>query len=356
MGWRRTLTWRIACWAWVSLPIVGFLPGAIPVRLGTQWLSLASSMGVIGLSVACPRRTGQASAFGWMALACLMMALSHWRHPTPAFLWGWQTLTVLTAAALLAIHGDWAWLREAVIACAWMQVIVAGCQWGGEQGWWPRHPSSEPSGTVGSVTAASVIMGVGSLWSRGWQAWGLGVATCLMGSGTAIPVVVAKLGWSVRHRLPRWVLITAAILLVGVGAWRWHAAFALRWLIWQDWPCWRNAIPCDWLGVGFNAFPGGFADDTPFGKLMMWRDYHNVALDWVGRFGVLGLLVLSGLVVWGWRRSRGKGEWRWMGAFAAWVACWQSLEQFPVLSIPMLVWWVGLVQQAQRGDDAVAPT
>lgn len=181
-------------------------------------------------------------------------------------------------------------------------------------------------------------MGVGSLWSTGWAAWVLAGGVCLTMSGTAIPIVLLRLLWP--HL--RYKGLSVALVLLG-GAWAWHGALWERLEVWRGWAF-------SWSGIGFSAFPSGFQDDTALGKALEWRDAHNVWLEWIGRFGLPGALVLVGVVAWLWRQ-----RWRdpWTLALVLWVACWQSLEQFPVLVMPLCVWWVGLTQRRLDAVDSL---
>ena len=342
MDWQRTVIWRGLSWGWVGLPILAFVPG-IPTRLAVQWISLACSLVVLAVGLALPRGHGHGQVFGWALLGCLGVVPPHWRQMTPMFLWVCHAGLLLTAAGMLTHHAESRWLRQAVVWGAWGQVVVLGLQVLHVPLPWPllANPQHPPGGTVGALAPAAALVGLGSFWSSGWRAWALGVATCLTGSGTAIPLVVLRLLWPWRWL--RW----GMLLLLPIGLWwGWRDAFLERWAIW-------SGMPWMWWGRGFRAFPGGFQDDTLIGRAMQWRDTHNVYLDWVGRFGLPGIVVLGGVLWWCWKQSR-TVEQRWLLAFSCWVACWQSLEQFPVLMIPVMVWWIS-VSQSAGGVHAVHP-
>ena len=330
--------WRVACWCWVGLPILGFIPGNIPLRLSSQWLALLVSLGVIGLGVAVPRRAGAVTGFGWTIVGCLLIAMLNLRHATEAVTWACQTILILTAAAFLVQSGEWRWLREAVVVCAWVQVIVCGLQRFHVELPWPVQPTGHLGGTVGSKTPAAVLMALGSLWSTNWSAGVLAGCSLWADSATAAPIACLRLV-SPALRGSVW-----RMGVLSLGAWAglaWFPRLAMRWDIWHDW---RLSL---W-GVGFSRFPGGFQDDTVLGRALGWRDYHNVYLDVLGRFGVAGIVGLGLLGWWLWTRSAAEPRWRWTLAFAAWVGCWQSLEQFPVLIVLILVWWIGVEQDTQH--------
>ena len=323
------MTWKLACWSWVSLPILGLIPGA-PVRLSALWLSLAASMVVLGLGLVAPRQTGQRPIFGALLLAALGLAVCQWRQPTGAFLWAWQASVLLSAAGVLAVHGEVRWLQQGVLGCAWGQVGVLGLQALHIPLPWPFF-SDGMVGTLGSIRPVSILVGLAALWATGWAAWVFSAVGCLTGSGTVVPIVLLRRWWPYRTSRARWMigfgLVGASVALVP----RWSLALTERWEAWTTWPM-------SWWGHGLRPFPGGFQDDTPFGWAMHWKDFHNVALDWVGRFGLPGFLVLLGMGWWVWRRKPDP----WTLAFVLWVGCWQSLEQFPVLVIPFLVWLIEL--------------
>ena len=330
----NALIWRLACWLWVGLPILGIVP-QVPVRLAVQWLMILASIVVLGVGLLSQRRDAK-TPFGWMLLACVWLACLHWRQPTMALAWVSQVALILGSAAILASHGEARWLRQAVIACAWVQVPVLILQWYQVPLPWAHLPAPwQMAGTVGSIRPASILFGLACLWSPGWTAWVLGIVACLTGSGTVMPVVVLRQWWPYRKKAWGWL---AGLGLVAVGArfTPWHLALTERLDTWQTW--WWSMS-----GEGFRVFPwrGAFADDTVFGRAMAWRDSHNVWLDWTGRFGLPGLVVLGVLLVWLWHRSKTDAQ-RWTLLFALWVSCWQSFEQFPVLVIPLLVWLIEL--------------
>ena len=331
------MTWTLACWLWVALPLLGIVP-MVPVRMAVVWLMMLGSVAVIGVGLSRPR-TSQ-GPFGWMLLSCLSLACLCWRQPTDALTWVSQATLLLGAAAML--QGSSRPLRQAVIACAWVQIPVLILQWYQVPLPWAHLPVPwQMAGTVGSIRPASILLGIACLWSTGWRAWVLGLAAGLTGSGTVVPVVLLKLWWPVRRHLVGW-LAAAGVLVVGARfAPAWMLALSERAEVWRTWPL------TVW-GVGFKAFPVGFQDDTPVGRAMEWRDAHNVLLDWVGRFGLPGLLVLLAV---GWWVLRRKPD-PWTLGFFAWVACWQSLEQFPVLVILFLVWLIGLSEGGRECGSA----
>lgn len=314
---------------WVGLPILGFLPG-VPIRLGTQWLSLIVCLVVLGVGVLRPR--SHAPLFGWGILACLGLAAVHWAQPMPTVRWAVQATLLLASASLLV--GQAAWMRKALIGCAWVQVVVVSLQWCHVPLPFPQPVmGSHLAGTVGSIRPASILIGLAALWSTGWSSWVLSGVACLTGSGTVVPVIVLAKWWPYRTRPIGWIVGLVGIVAYARLSQRWLFALSERAEVWTAWPL-------SWWGLGFRAFPGGFQDDTAFGREMGWRDAHNVLLDWVGRFGLPGFLVLVALIWWIWRRKQEP----WTLVFLGWVACWQSLEQFPVLVIPLLVWLIGLCE------------
>lgn len=343
---QRSLSWPWVSWGWVLLPILGVLPGSVPLRLSTQWLAVLGSLVVIGYGIARPaRQAPTARPLGWLGLACLVLAVLQARHVEASFLWACQVLLALTATATLVQQQAFRWCRQAVIASAWAQVVVALLQRLGVPTLWPHNAHGSWWGTVGSPASAAILIACGALWATGWQGWALTVATVLTGSGTAIPIVLVARVWPWLWQLGIVGLMTlGSCAVLGIG-WLWRTAWLARWEVWQ---AWRPT----WWGLGFTTFPGGFADATTLGQALGWRDYHNVWMDWLTRFGVPGALVMAGLTVWMWQ-ARARGH-RWMLVFAGWVACWQSLEQFPVLIVPLLVWWMSLLQGGDRAVPALS--
>lgn len=318
------------------LPIVGFLPGSVPLRLSTPWLAIVASLVVLCLGWWSPREA-PVRPLAWLGLAAIGLAVLHGRHLEASFLWACQVVLLLAAVATLTQQRAFRWCRQAVLAAAWVQVVVGALQVTGHQTPWLVGGHGRWWGTVGSPTAAALVIGLGSLWATGWQAWALGLATVCTGSGTAIPIVLLRLVWPWRWRAGSIGLMAIGAVAVA-GSVLWRTAWLSRWAVWQDWHP-------TWCGVGFHTFPGGFFDATPLGVALGWRDYHNVLLDTVTRFGLPGALVVGGLVAWvGLASARGEAWRRWTFAFALWVGGWQSLEPFPVLVTLLLVWWVGLLE------------
>lgn len=334
----RPVVWRLACWAWVAVPILGLLP-KVPVRLAVVWLWLIVSWVVIGLGLAWPRRAQEAQPFGWLALGVVGLGLwACWSRPTDAFIWVWQLIIWLSAAATLAQHGDWAWLRQAVIGCALAQWPIALLTRMGGLWQWPHHPS-QWCGTVGSETPMAVLLGLAAIWSRGWGRWLLGCLAAVVGCGT---VAAFMLAWLLRQvPWPRWMLRIALGIGLLILIWWWREPIQWRLETWAD-------AHLTWQGVGFGVLPGGWRDDTTLGRLLEWRFYLNAYLDWVQRFGVAGLTVMTGIGWWCWRHRAGNLL---TLSFLAWVLLWQSVEPWPVIGLLVLVVWIGLTQH--RRMDAL---
>ena len=195
--------WRVLCWCWVGLPIVGCLPG-VPVRLSVVWLQVVASLVVVACGMALPRgREVPQRTLGWLALMLVGLSLLHWRQPTQAFLWACQVVLVLSAAWQLLQHGEARWLRDAVCGCAGLQLVVWGLQQFHVPNPWPAHVWTKTGwGTVGSVTPAAVLLALACLWAKGWRAVLFGAAGLFTGSGTVIPVSAAK-GLASCRGLPR---------------------------------------------------------------------------------------------------------------------------------------------------------
>lgn len=331
----------------MGLPILGWLPG-VPLRLSVVWLWVASSMLVVACGMVShdvPRPP--ARIFGWMALVSVGVALVWWRQSTVAFVWASQVVLVLAASWQLNRHGACRWLKEVVIACALLQIVVWSLQRLSIPNPWPTHVWTKQGwGTVGSATPAAVVLAVACLWSRGWRSWLWGSLTLLTGSGTVLSLLACRLWLWLRGRLPRWSWVSLGAAAASIGLWLWRDAWMMRWQVWRE-AAWS------WWGIGFKAFPGGFGDDTAIGQAMRWRDYHNTYLDWIIRFGWVGLASLLALGWWLWRNSRQDAAWRWTFALALWVGCWQSVEQFPALGLLLLVWMIGVAQHAQKEPDAL---
>ena len=327
----RKLAWTALAWLWVAAPILGYIEG-IPTRLGVIWISQTISWAVLALALfsAEPLRH---RGFGLLAWAAVLLSAIHLRANSPSYVWLTQVLLWLAAAAILARQRTFLAMRAAVVFCAFAQFIVGLWQVQGIPLPWPVTVYGPMWGTVGSVTPAAIVMALGVLWSRGLLRWTLAIGVLLSGSGTAIGFVVVYLLFPWLWLLGAVGLMFGGTLLVGIGA-TFRESFLLRWEFWKD-------VSFSLFGCGFAPFPSGWADDTQLGRLLMWRDYHNTFVDFIARFGLPGAVILAAAFAALWRVSK-TGEQRWTLAFAVWVGCWQSVEQFPVLVVLILAWWVGL--------------
>ena len=267
--------------------------------------------------------------------ACGGIALCHARPLDDALAWLTAVILACLAAETLARHGQGQAMRQAILGCALVQVLVKGLQVCGVSGPWPIPEAPiAPWGTLGSETPAGLLLVCAAFWSQGWWRLGAALATCLTRSGTAILPAVLLLIWP-WCRTKR--LRVLACLLALLGGWRiWQSSGLYRFTMWRHWPL-------TLWGHGFTAPTMGFQDDSRLGMMWGWRDAHNTYLDWIGRFGLVGGVVLAGVLWWSWQHSRtGAARARW--GLMVWCGLWQSVEQFPLLVIPLLVWLADLTQ------------
>ena len=322
----RPLVWRGVVTLWVMAPLLGVWPGSSPKSGQLGWWVLASVLVVacgIGRAV---RRT--VPVFGWGVGAVLLVLASHLHGIGFALGWAYQSTLILIAAWLIAERGEWAWIRQAVIGVAWLQVGLVilerfGVSLFPTAGAWPH-------GSLTTRTGVGILWLFASLWSPRRPAVIFTLLACLTGSWTAAFAVLA-LAWRYGQvTLP--LLITVPVLLV-VNSHLWWDKLAGRFDTWKR-VYWLHD---GWLtGWGFLPFPVGFITTDPTGAVGTGTQVsiylNNTWLDWVGRTGAIGALLMAGLL---WVASRQlTTSWRvWTFFGLLWVGCWQSAEVLPVFSL-----------------------
>ena len=80
-----------------------------------------------------------------------------------------------------------------------------------------------------------------------------------------------------------------------------------------------------------------------------FTDFHSTWLDWIARFGVIGMVVLIPLVRWVWIRTFSKtAPWKvWSFILAVFAGTFQSAESLAVLSLLGMFWFMRLNKEEE---------
>ena len=106
-----------------------------------------------------------------------------------------------------------------------------------------------------------------------------------------------------------------------------------------------------WLtGWGFFPISGSFREHALGGQAMgslALTDLHSTWMDWLVRFGLVGLLAISPLVIWVVRRTfSNPASWKlWTLILAAFAGSLQSAESLAVMSLLGFVWLMRLNEE-----------
>ena len=322
----RQLAWRFAIVLWVAAPILGYWPHASPKSGQIGWWVLASLL-VLAVGMAQPVRRTQAS-FGWGCGAVLVVIFSHLQGIGFVLAWAYQVSLVLVAAWVIAERGEFAWLRQAVLGLAWIQVVLVALECVGVRvfpvaGAWPN-------GSLTTRTGLSILWMLASVWSTRWRAGLFAMLACLTGSWTG-GVALARCIWeSGRVTIS---LLVAVPVWLALGHRFWWEKLASRVEVWSQMYWLKSAWIAGW---GFLPLPVGFVSTDPMGSIGTGTQVsiylNNTFLDWIGRTGVVGVGLLVGLFWWAGHRVT--APWRmWTLLCLCWAGMWQSAEVLPVLSL-----------------------
>ena len=329
---------RLATVLWVAAPILGYWPGATPKASQMGWWVLASIV-VIAVGMTQPvRRT--MPGFGWGMSAVLAVVFSHLAGIGFTIGWAYQVSLLLCASWVLAERAEFAWIRQTVIGLAWVQVGLVGLEGLGVQPF--PVAGNFPHGSLATRTGLCLLWTMASLWSPPRSALVLALLAAATGSFTSTIALVRVICRS--RTIPFPLLLSAPVWLVAVTP-AWGPRFLSRWEVWTQ----MTWLQTSWLaGWGFLPFISGFvsADTTgAIGRLSSVQIFmNNTWLDWVGRTGLIGALLLAALAVWASRRLT--TPWRaWTAAGLVWMGLWQSAEVYPVLSLLGVCSVIGLAQE-----------
>lgn len=319
-------------------PILGWWPGESAKATQVGWWVLASIV-VLAVGITQPVRR-ILRGFSWGLGGVLLVFFSHVTSVGWSVAWAYQVSFVLLAAWMIAERGQVHWLRQTVLWMAWCQVGLAGLELAGVV-FFPIA-GNFPHGSLVTRTGLCLLWTMASLWSAQWRAVVFALLACATGSWTGT-VAVVRLVW-LSGTVPFPLVVVVPGLLLGSLS-LWLPKLVSRWEVWRQ-VYWLKE---GWLtGWGFLPFPIGFVSTDPSGSIGRATQVsiylNNTFLDWVGRTGVIGAVLLGGLV-W-WAVPRMTVPWRiWTVLGLCWMGLWQSAEALPVLSLLGVCSVIGLAQE-----------
>ena len=331
--------WRVATWAWVLIPTLGWWP-ATPSRSACVGLWVLASILVILVGPTQPIRRPVRWPLAWLALSFSISLIQLATGPSWSLIWLYQSTIILLATWFVAERADWAELRRAVLVVGSVQTLVMLGQLADLALPWPSE--TEAGGTFHHRAALGLWWAVCSLWSQGRWSLYWAILSCLSGSWTGASVAVFRV---IAKRLQRagWVPMLWPLAFVGgllLTSSVWWPKLAIRLEVWSTLVWLKNG----WLtGWGFRPFPTGFIETLSTGRQLPYLEYHNAWIDWLARTGAVGLLGLVGL--WRWIFGRLTGRSHWTAALVIWAGLWQSVEANPSLLLLLVVWLIGLSEE-----------
>lgn len=345
----REWVWDSAVFLWVFAPILGFWENTHP-RLAQYGLWVLASILVLAVSFL-KRPVREVRIFHKLLLGCTLMFLMHLSNFSLGSSWLLKTAMVLTATSVIAEREEFDYLLQCLKACLILQIPIVVLEVFNVNTPW----QSAGEGFAGSLykrPGLSLLAGAVSIWSDGIVAYLAAFMACLSTSFVGAVPAVLRL---VDGTLKRFRLLYAGVLLaVTTIAFPWilSTRLAVRVETWEG----LSFLKQGWLtGWGFFPMPGVFQEDTggTLGPLRMahqvFSDYHNTFADWIGRFGLMGILVAFPVLAWVVKQTfRKPSNWKvWSFAFFIFSALLQSAEAFAVLSLLGAIWWIRLSQQEE---------
>lgn len=323
--------WKVSCYLWVLIPVLGWLPG-IPQKLSFPWWMGIASIAAISAGITQPV-IRKVKWTGLFLFGCLVIFWIHQTQFGVSSKWLMGVIIPILAAHLIAERGEWEWIKRAVFIAAWSQLPVLLIQKTNLTNPY-LHMGPFPWGSVGNRIDLGILLGMTSILNQGVSAWLFAIASALTGSFTGYVVPVIRLLIPI---IQRWRVLA---LLSLPGAWLFikHGTTHLttRFKVWHEMFDWKiNMVS----GHGFLNFPGGFSYDDSLSKLIAFRDTHSVWFDWLLRTGVLGAIILAATLIYALRRSI-KLNLLPLFLFVLWVGTWQSLEGRPLLALLGLIFMV----------------
>lgn len=338
----KNLLWRLVCWLWVFAPLFGWWGKLHPIHAQYGWWVIAS-VAVLALAWLKPP-VRKRSVISWFLTACLVAYLPHFNSFGMGLGWMIRSALVLSAAIAIAERTGWRDLYDALKVAFLIQLgVVLLKLFGVEVPWMQAGPGL--AGTLYRRAGLSMLAAFVCIWSRKWLSYLAGAVSVLSGSlAGAVPAglyLVSRL----KSRMARWSLL-------GLGVMAAVLASGIRFQSRVESLAGLEFLRRGWLtGWGFFPMPGGFQEDTGNAfavASVQLRNYHSVWADWLGRFGVIGLLAVLPVIAWIVKETlRDRADWKiWTLILALLAGSVQSAEGLAVMSLLGLIWWIRLEEES----------
>ena len=344
----------------MAAPVAGWFPGSHP-KSAQLSLWLIASFFVMAVAWAKePERKSEVFSLFLLPAFCVFFLHGIILYNDVSFglasAWLLKVAVILSAATLIAERTSWRELYRILCVLTAVQVPILIMEYAGLDTFWRTASlppqagvvveAGTPSGTLPTRAALSILAGFCSIWAVGWRAWFYGwVAFASTSLSGALPSI-AKLVWK-RGRCGHLLVLGAigAICLIALTS---SVRASSRIEAWTNaWEILRQG----WLtGWGFFPVPGSFREDALGGAAqasVQFTDFHSTWVDWLTRFGLVGLLAVSPLLTWVVKRTfTSPSSWKtWTFILALAAGSVQSAEGLIVMCLLSLMWLMRLEEE-----------
>lgn len=258
--------------------------------------------------------------------------------------WLMKVALLSASAVLIAERERWEKLFKFLKICLLFQIPVLVLQW--FEVW---NPWGVSSGTLGKRAGLGILAAYVTVNSSGLTSWISSILAMLSTSMAGMIPAVSHQVWSFRRGRIVLGILTGLSLLVlpSMGV-----RVATRFEAWSSLSFLRRG----WLtGWGFLPFAGSFRDDALRGGALAslrFTDYHSTYLDWIARFGLIGLVVISPFVIWVLSRTLSQlSSWKvWSMFLALFAGAVQSAEGILVMCLLGFLWIIRLNEEVSHVD------
>lgn len=345
MGRNLIVIWNLACAAWVAAPILSFWKGANTQVSQMVWWILASIL-VIGCSTF-KKVERDVEGIQLFILAAIAVFVAHgfflYTETTFAFGSAWllKVSVIMSAAILIAQRESWHNLFKYLQLCLVFQIPILLVQKMNM-----NNPWGSAHGTLGTRAGVGILAAYIAVNSKGISSW-IGTAMSVISTSMAglIPAVANRIWGFKKYRLA--ISLATLIVLFNMPM---QARASSRFEAWSS----LSFLKRGWMtGWGFLPMAGTFRLDADNGKAwasVRFTDYHSTFLDWIARFGLIGVLAISPLMLWIAQRTFHQPDsWKvWNLFLALFAGMVQSAEGILVMVLLGLMWFMRLNEEDSR--------
>lgn len=354
------LIWNLACFLWVAAPVISFWPGAHPRSSQFVWWVLASILVIACSFCEPPTYPAIPIALLMTAFACVFFVHGFFLYDGKRFgfatAWIMKTSLICAAAILISERSSWRFLFDCLLVLLALQIPILIAEYAGiKTPWYVKSfyrgdgitwEGGRPNGSLYCRAGLSILAGFCSIWLSGLKSLLCGAMACASTSLSGAIPSIARLVYRPGRYGRR-------VALGGIGAFLLIALiFGARFSSRLE--AWGNALDVirnHWLaGAGFLPIPGSFREDTLGGAALgpvQFTDFHSTSIDWLARFGLVGLLAISPLMIWVVKRTFSQPTpWKvWTLLFFIFAGSSQSVEGIYVIGLLGIVWLIRLAQE-----------